>query len=65
MSQKYVNLIIRTIKLISMDWETKLIKTYFLVSEYAWIFAEQKSKNHVKSCLSCLNNFQISLSDFL
>ncbi len=21
-----------------MDWETKLIMTYFLVSEYSWIF---------------------------
>ncbi|MFT6741064.1 MAG: hypothetical protein ACJAVF_002578, partial [Paraglaciecola sp.] len=21
-----------------MDWETKLIKVYFLVSEYSWIF---------------------------
>ena len=38
MSQKVINLIIQTIKLISMDWETKLIKTYFLVSKYAWIF---------------------------
>jgi len=38
MSQKIINLIIRTIKLISMDWETKLIKTYFLVSKYSWIF---------------------------
>ena len=29
---------IRTFKLISMEWETNLIKTYFLVSEYFWIF---------------------------
>jgi hypothetical protein len=38
MSQKFINLNIRTFKLCSMDWETKLIKTYFLVSEYFWVF---------------------------
>lgn len=31
-------MIIRTIKSTYMDWETKLIKTYFLVNEYSWIF---------------------------
>ena len=38
MSQKYINLNIRTFKLSFMNWEMKLIKTYYLVSDYSWIF---------------------------
>lgn len=38
MSQKCINLNIRTFKLSFMDWEIKLIKTYYLVSSYSWVF---------------------------
>ena len=37
MSQKSLNLDYDIQKKLQMDWETKLIKTYFLVSEYSWI----------------------------
>lgn len=38
MSQKVLNLDYNIQKKLKMDWETKLIRTYFIVSEYSWIF---------------------------
>ena len=49
MSQKVLVLDYDIQKKLKMDWDTKLIKTYFLVSEYSWIFEvynERFSRNN-------------------
>lgn len=38
MSQEVVNLNLSTFKTTTMDWETRLVKTYFLLCRYSWVF---------------------------